>query len=173
MSFLFGGGRPQPSSAEKLARAEIEVEMVSDLFNRFRSSPLFYIFVTNVFLASLNHAPKSVYLQITVKQTSTKGSRCALIDVFPSSSKSTSRLVRRCRPKRSTKALRLDPSVSACNVVDYCGRDHNSAAVKPFLPADGLNLTWPSLYVLGRQPGLQAFQDRSLFAGNTATRGIS
>ena len=34
MSFLFGGGRPQLSSAEKIAAAETEVEMISDMFNR-------------------------------------------------------------------------------------------------------------------------------------------
>jgi import inner membrane translocase subunit TIM10 len=34
MSFLFGGGRPQPTSEQKLAAAEAEVEMVSDMFNR-------------------------------------------------------------------------------------------------------------------------------------------
>ena len=33
MSFLFGGP-PKVSSAEKIAAAEIEVEMVSDMFNR-------------------------------------------------------------------------------------------------------------------------------------------
>jgi mitochondrial import inner membrane translocase subunit TIM10 len=33
MSFLFGG-RPQPTSAEKIAAAETEIEMVSDMFNR-------------------------------------------------------------------------------------------------------------------------------------------
>jgi import inner membrane translocase subunit TIM10 len=37
MSFLFGGGRPQPTSAEKIAAAETEVEMVSDMFNRYSS----------------------------------------------------------------------------------------------------------------------------------------
>jgi len=37
MSFLFGGGRPQPTSAEKIAAAETEVEMVSDMFNRYHS----------------------------------------------------------------------------------------------------------------------------------------
>jgi mitochondrial import inner membrane translocase subunit TIM10 len=36
MSFLFGQ-RPQPSSAEKIAAAEAEVEMVSDMFNRCSS----------------------------------------------------------------------------------------------------------------------------------------
>lgn len=34
MSFLFGGGRPQLTSEQKLANAEAEVEMVSDMFNR-------------------------------------------------------------------------------------------------------------------------------------------
>lgn len=36
MSFLFGG-RPQLSSAEKIAAAETELEMVSDMFNRSRA----------------------------------------------------------------------------------------------------------------------------------------
>ena len=35
MSFLFGGGRPQPSSAEKIAAAEQEVELVSDMYKRY------------------------------------------------------------------------------------------------------------------------------------------
>ncbi|KAF2401825.1 hypothetical protein EJ06DRAFT_508008 [Trichodelitschia bisporula] len=34
MSFLFGGGRPQPSSAEKIAAAETEIDMVTEMFNR-------------------------------------------------------------------------------------------------------------------------------------------
>ncbi|KAK8187425.1 mitochondrial intermembrane space translocase subunit Tim10 [Phyllosticta capitalensis] len=37
MSFLFGG-RQQPSSEQKLAAAEAEVEMVSDMFNRLVAS---------------------------------------------------------------------------------------------------------------------------------------
>ncbi|MCJ1469988.1 protein transporter tim10 [Pseudocyphellaria aurata] len=37
MSFLFGG-RPQLSSAEKIAAAELEVEMVSDMLNRLVQS---------------------------------------------------------------------------------------------------------------------------------------
>lgn len=39
MSFLFGG-RPQLSSAEKIAAVELEVEMVSDMLNRYHPSPL-------------------------------------------------------------------------------------------------------------------------------------
>lgn len=38
MSFLFGG-RPQLSSAEKIAAAELEVEMVSDMLHRCLSFP--------------------------------------------------------------------------------------------------------------------------------------
>lgn len=34
MSFLFGGA-PKMSSEQKLAAAETEVEMISDMFNRF------------------------------------------------------------------------------------------------------------------------------------------
>ncbi|KAK1076629.1 protein transporter tim10 [Friedmanniomyces endolithicus] len=40
MSFLFGGGaRPQPTSAEKIAAAEAEIEMVSNMFNQYTSPP--------------------------------------------------------------------------------------------------------------------------------------
>jgi len=38
MSFLFGGGQRQPSSAEKIAQAETEFELVTDLFNRLTQS---------------------------------------------------------------------------------------------------------------------------------------
>ncbi|KAH8422585.1 Tim10/DDP family zinc finger protein [Aspergillus melleus] len=37
MSFLFGGP-PKMSSAEKIAAAETEIEMVSDMFNRLTES---------------------------------------------------------------------------------------------------------------------------------------
>ncbi|MCJ1361784.1 protein transporter tim10 [Acarospora aff. strigata] len=37
MSFLFGG-KPQLSSAEKIAAAETEIDMVSDMFNRLTQS---------------------------------------------------------------------------------------------------------------------------------------
>lgn len=35
MASMFGFGRPQPSSAEKIAAAETEIEMVSDMFTRY------------------------------------------------------------------------------------------------------------------------------------------
>jgi len=41
MSFLFGGGgRPQLSSAQKIEAAETELELVSDMFNRYGSSAI-------------------------------------------------------------------------------------------------------------------------------------
>lgn len=57
MSFLFGGGaRPQPSSAEKIAAAEAEIEMVSNMFNQLRLPFLSSILLTLlVHPATLNH----------------------------------------------------------------------------------------------------------------------
>ena len=36
MSFMFGG-RPQPSSAEKIAAAEAEIEMINGMVNRYHA----------------------------------------------------------------------------------------------------------------------------------------
>ncbi|KAJ4375556.1 protein transporter tim10 [Didymella sp. IMI 355093] len=38
MSFLFGGGRPQLSSEQKIAAAEAEIDMVSDMYSRLLKS---------------------------------------------------------------------------------------------------------------------------------------
>jgi import inner membrane translocase subunit TIM10 len=38
MSFLGFGGAPQPTSAQKIAAAETELEMVTDMFNRLSNS---------------------------------------------------------------------------------------------------------------------------------------
>ncbi|KAK3063653.1 protein transporter tim10 [Coniosporium uncinatum] len=38
MSMFGFGARPQPSSAEKIAAAETEIEMVSDMFNRLQTT---------------------------------------------------------------------------------------------------------------------------------------
>lgn len=35
MSFLFGGNRPQPSSAEKIALAEAELELIQDMYQKY------------------------------------------------------------------------------------------------------------------------------------------
>jgi hypothetical protein len=35
MSGMFGFGRPQPSSAEKIAAAEQEMDLVTDMFNKY------------------------------------------------------------------------------------------------------------------------------------------
>lgn len=42
---MFGLGRPQPSSAEKIAAAEQEMDMVTDMFNKYFSLP-FSLFTT-------------------------------------------------------------------------------------------------------------------------------
>ena len=36
---MFGLGRPQPSSAEKIAAAEQEMDLVTDMFNKYVLSP--------------------------------------------------------------------------------------------------------------------------------------
>jgi import inner membrane translocase subunit TIM10 len=36
---MFGIGRPQPSSAEKIAAAEQEMDLVTDMFNKYFSLP--------------------------------------------------------------------------------------------------------------------------------------
>ena len=37
---MFGGfGRPQPSSAEKIAAAEAEMDLVTDMFNKYDLQP--------------------------------------------------------------------------------------------------------------------------------------
>jgi import inner membrane translocase subunit TIM10 len=36
---MFGFGRPQPSSAEKIAAAEQEMDLVTDMFNKYASIP--------------------------------------------------------------------------------------------------------------------------------------
>ena len=88
MSYLFGGGRPQPSSAEKLAAAETEVEMVSDMLNRYTSllpnkpSPLPLHLTANpaktTFCTALsNPARKNAYRPTTANRISTRGSRYA------------------------------------------------------------------------------------------------
>ena len=35
MASLFGMGRPQPSSAERIAAVEAEIELMSDMFSRY------------------------------------------------------------------------------------------------------------------------------------------
>jgi mitochondrial import inner membrane translocase subunit TIM10 len=37
---MFGFGRPQPSSAEKIAAAEQEMDLVTDMFNKYASIPI-------------------------------------------------------------------------------------------------------------------------------------
>jgi len=37
MSGMFGFGRPQPSSSEKIAAAEQEMDLITDMFNKYVS----------------------------------------------------------------------------------------------------------------------------------------
>jgi hypothetical protein len=39
MSMFGGFGRPQPSSAEKIAAAEAEMDLVTDMFNKYDLQP--------------------------------------------------------------------------------------------------------------------------------------
>ena len=58
---MFGGfGRPQPSSAEKIAAAEAEMDLVTDMFNKYDLQPslptLFFQITDLVFEDSNKHA---------------------------------------------------------------------------------------------------------------------
>jgi len=39
---MFGFGRPQPSSAEKVAAAEQEMDMITDMFNKYIFPPFLF-----------------------------------------------------------------------------------------------------------------------------------
>jgi len=45
MSGMFGFGRPQPSSAEKIAAAEQEMDLVTDMFNKYLPTPFYLGFI--------------------------------------------------------------------------------------------------------------------------------
>lgn len=47
MSFLFGG-QPKLSSEQKIAAAETEVEVISDMFNRYDTSAAQILFVVSL-----------------------------------------------------------------------------------------------------------------------------
>lgn len=42
MSFFGFGGRPQLSSEQKIAQAEAEIDMVSDMYSRYVPRPCYY-----------------------------------------------------------------------------------------------------------------------------------
>lgn len=90
MSFLFGG-RPQLSSAEKIAAAETEIEMVSDMFNRLLHvlTLILSLWVTDFITVLLSHVRRNAFRPTTAKVILTKANPCALIGVSRNSSKST------------------------------------------------------------------------------------
>ena len=59
MSFLFGGGRPQLSSEQKIANAEIEVEMVNDMLTRYSTLTPLAFFSPQHIISSLPAVPSS------------------------------------------------------------------------------------------------------------------
>ena len=40
---MFGLGRPQPSSAEKIAAAEQEMDLITDMFNKYASLDILFL----------------------------------------------------------------------------------------------------------------------------------
>lgn len=114
MSFLFGGGRPQPSSAEKIAAAEAEIDMVSDMYNRYTPHSIcsHHGRVLTHFTVSSRPAPRSVSPTATARVTLTRASLSASTVASASSSRSTSRSPRRCRER--LLASRVVLAVSAC-----------------------------------------------------------
>lgn len=93
MSFLFGGGRPQPSSAEKIAAAEAEIEMVSGMFNQ-------YVFTANSYRSRTMRARNfsTLTLKLSPPGSSTLAPRSASL---PNTAKPTST---RANPSASTAA---------------------------------------------------------------------
>ena len=81
MSFLFGGGRPQVSSAEKIQAAEFELETIADLYNRYTDLHIlhwYYFAFTDSFLKELHGlALESVFPPSIEKEISIKENRCA------------------------------------------------------------------------------------------------
>lgn len=97
---MFGLGRPQPSSAEKIAAAEQEMDMVTDMFNKYALPPSFrhhsetsldllhrIITRSNAWGTGYNkHAYASASLQHIEKARSTREKACVSIDAPPNSS---------------------------------------------------------------------------------------
>ena len=110
MSFLFGAGRSQPTSAEKIAMAETEIEMVSDMFNRYISHPSSCKSSTRITLSNHTHfVPLFFFLHSLFRYISL------------SNSHKTSRLVQSCTQKCIPSEYRegeLNKGESVC--LDRC-----------------------------------------------------
>lgn len=133
MSFLFGGGRPQPSSAEKIAAAEAEIDMVSDMYNRYTppSRPLSRRYLLTSLAVLSRPAPRSASPTPTARVTSTRASPSASTVALASSSRSTSRSPRRCRERPPASRAVLAASV-ACKMSNRDDQAPTNPPSKPF-----------------------------------------
>jgi hypothetical protein len=134
MSFLFGGGRPQPSSAEKIAAAEAEIDMVSDMYNRYTppSCALSHLpRVLTSFAVLSRPAPRSVSPTPTARVTLTRASPSASTVASASSSRSTSRSPRRCRERPPASRAVLVAS-AACKMPDCDQNEPTTTPLQPF-----------------------------------------
>lgn len=96
MSFLgFGGARPQPSSEQKIAAAEAEIEMVSNMFTQYAapspSMPSNTRLTPRCTTDSSTRARASASSRRTARRSSARARRCVWTGAWPSSSTSTSR----------------------------------------------------------------------------------
>jgi hypothetical protein len=139
MSFFGMGGRPQLSSEQKIAQAEAEVDMVSDMYSRYVISPPStvpypYHHIPNVtcrpsttffrhpslrkslantrITDSSNPAHPNASTPRTAKPTSTKANPSAWTAASQSSSRSMSRLARRCRARRKGRLQVVAPCLA-------------------------------------------------------------
>lgn len=69
MSFLFGGApRAQPSSAEKIAAAEAEAELMVDMYNRYAPDPSLFFslsFQPPAFFLNRARPPLPIHTKLT------------------------------------------------------------------------------------------------------------
>jgi len=66
---MFGGfGRPQPSSAEKIAAAEAEMDLVTDMFNKYDLQPSLPILNSFNLLILYLKTPTSMHEEVHPKR---------------------------------------------------------------------------------------------------------
>jgi import inner membrane translocase subunit TIM10 len=63
---MFGLGRPQPSSAEKIAAAEQEMDLVTDMFNKYAILPLLPLLPIHgkIMLIVVSQTPTSLHEEV-------------------------------------------------------------------------------------------------------------
>ena len=68
MSMFGGFGRPQPSSAEKIAAAEAEMDLVTDMFNKYDLQPSLPILNSFNLLILYLKTPASMHEEVHPKR---------------------------------------------------------------------------------------------------------